>query len=331
MSKRGLLARGLSVWPLRSLLPRLVPRSALTGLTYHRIGEPDDLDPGLVSCTYDELRWQGQWLKRNTRVLHGSEIVPFLDGRLNTDKPATCITFDDGYADNLRAGEILREIDVPAIFFVVSSFVGSKVIPDWDRLAHAIRHSSNRRVEVEIDGKRLSVDTHDKELANKEALRFFRRLPVADQPRFLDELEKAAGTAAAAHPRPPLFMDWDQVRALAAMGHTVAAHTDTHPILSTVPAEQQRRELKISKERLESELSQKVDLFAYPVGQRSCFTAETQRLVAETGYTAAFSFYGGHNRVGEHNRFDLRRIPIAPEVTRPLFKARAMYTPLYDI
>src|ERR1700730_3804009 len=44
------------------------------------------------------------------------------------------ITFDDGYLDNFEvAVPILRRWGLPATFFIVTGFVGSKVVPFWDR------------------------------------------------------------------------------------------------------------------------------------------------------------------------------------------------------
>src|SRR5262249_48692534 len=44
------------------------------------------------------------------------------------------ITFDDGYRDNYDyAAPILREYNLPATFFVTTEFIGSNVVPWWDR------------------------------------------------------------------------------------------------------------------------------------------------------------------------------------------------------
>jgi peptidoglycan/xylan/chitin deacetylase (PgdA/CDA1 family) len=43
------------------------------------------------------------------------------------------ITFDDGYLDNYQvAAPILRKLDLPATFYVVTRFLESKIVPWWD-------------------------------------------------------------------------------------------------------------------------------------------------------------------------------------------------------
>lgn len=43
------------------------------------------------------------------------------------------ITFDDGYRDNYQiAAPILRKLDLPATFYVVTRFIESNVVPWWD-------------------------------------------------------------------------------------------------------------------------------------------------------------------------------------------------------
>ena len=68
MNKRELAARVLGTAPARALM-RLVGKPGLVCLTYHRIGELDDLDPSIISCSFEELEWQARWLQG--QVLQG--------------------------------------------------------------------------------------------------------------------------------------------------------------------------------------------------------------------------------------------------------------------
>jgi peptidoglycan/xylan/chitin deacetylase (PgdA/CDA1 family) len=73
---------------------------------------------------------------------------------------------------------------------------------------------------------------------------------------------------------------WRDVRALAAAGMEIGAHTDTHPVLARLPPAQQEHEMLASKRRIEDELGRAVTSFALPYGNRGTYTAATLDLAA---------------------------------------------------
>jgi len=78
------------------------------------------------------------------------------------------------------------------------------------------------------------------------------------------------------------------------MGMQVGAHTVSHPILRTLPREEARREIEVSKQVLEGLLGANVDLFAYPNGKPGeDYGPESVELVREAGFKAAVSTQWG--------------------------------------
>lgn len=63
----------------------------------------------------------------------------------------------------------------------------------------------------------------------------------------------------------------DELVALRQDGHTVGAHTHTHPVLSQVAPAHAQAEIRKSKEVLEALLDEPVEHFAYPFGLRRYF------------------------------------------------------------
>ncbi|REJ71922.1 MAG: polysaccharide deacetylase family protein [Planctomycetota bacterium] len=101
----------------------------------------------------------------------------------------------------------------------------------------------------------------------------------------------------------------------------IGGHTVTHPVLSRLPADEQHREVRRSKERIEAETGQPIKAFSYPVGQPDSFTAETQQIVSESGYRWAFSFYGGLNRPRTLDPLNIARKSVEAEMSPEMFRS----------
>ena len=69
-------------------------------------------------------------------------------------------------------------------------------------------------------------------------------------------------------------MNWDQVRQMRDWGFEIAAHTKNHVDLGKVSGKEALDEIQGSRERLEKELSESVDLFCYPYGRKEQITEE---------------------------------------------------------
>jgi peptidoglycan/xylan/chitin deacetylase (PgdA/CDA1 family) len=106
------------------------------------------------------------------------------------------------------------------------------------------------------------------------------------------------------------WMSWDQVRDLRRRGFEIGAHTKNHVDLGAVEEEEARVELRDSRQHLESELGQVVDLFAYPFGGERHMNATSRALVRSLGYRCCLSSHGGVVPDGS-DPFDLRRVPIS--------------------
>jgi glycosyltransferase involved in cell wall biosynthesis/peptidoglycan/xylan/chitin deacetylase (PgdA/CDA1 family) len=118
---------------------------------------------------------------------------------------------------------------------------------------------------------------------------------------------------------PQAHMTWDDVRSLAAQGFEIGSHTCSHADLGVVSLEQARREVRESRERIETELQQPVTLFAFPYGRQRNMRPDTLQAARET-YDVCCSAYGGHN-TAPADPANVRRIVISSGVTLLAFKA----------
>jgi peptidoglycan/xylan/chitin deacetylase (PgdA/CDA1 family) len=76
-----------------------------------------------------------------------------------------------------------------------------------------------------------------------------------------------------------------ELREIAAAGHTIGAHTHTHPVLTTLPQHAAREEIRICKEELASLMGRPPKHFAYPFGMRRHFSRSLRSYCRSIGFT----------------------------------------------
>jgi peptidoglycan/xylan/chitin deacetylase (PgdA/CDA1 family) len=111
-------------------------RSKMTIVAFHRIS--DEMHEDSLTCGTQKFEAFCRFFCKNFRVLPLSEQLAGC--RAGADLGGTLsLTFDDGYLDNFAvAAPILKNLGLPATFFVTTGFIGSRTIPAWDQ--HLNRH-----------------------------------------------------------------------------------------------------------------------------------------------------------------------------------------------
>jgi len=296
------------------MLEDMPQRRALIVLNYHRIGNADEtpFDSGVFSATAEQLESQISYFKSRFHMATLEEVFAMI----GDDVPrgtSVLITFDDGYLDNYTlAFPILRAQGVQGVFFLPTAFIGTGKLPWWDEIAYIVKHSVKEHIRLEYPepatfdrkgngGRRVSM----------QILRLFTQPAVKDPERFISELEKACEVSRPKGGTDRCFLDWQEAREMQEHGMAFGSHTHSHQILSKLSPELQQEEARCSREILERELNRKIDTLAYPVGLPHCFSPDTVSVLEQTGYRAAFSFYGGSNLPGKMQPFDIRRYGVA--------------------
>ncbi len=255
-------------------------------LIYHRVlPEPDPLLPDLPDVA--RFRWQMQLLADYFRPLPLAEAAQRLAGG---DLPprSVCVTFDDGYRDNLDCAlPVLEQFGIPVTVFVATGFLGDGMMFN-DRVVEGTRVAPG----PELDLTDLGLGCYPVRTVEERRAAIDQLLPAL---KYLAEAErdrKARVVAERAGYRPaePLMLDADGVRAMAARGVTIGAHTLSHPILAETPDAVAAEEISASKRVLEEMTGQPVTLFAYPNGRpgRDYGDGHVQ-MVKDAGFQAAVS------------------------------------------
>lgn len=258
--------------------------SRLLILIYHRVHpRPDAMFPGEVDA--ERFDWQMGLLRRYCHPLPLAEAVAGLrSGELPAR--AVAVSFDDGYADNARVAlPILRRHGIAATFFVAPGFLdGGRM---WnDSIIEAVRRAPGDRLDLTGFG-----------LGPVELGPEARRGPVAESiiatVKHLEPRERLARvtdfcSGLGIDLPSDLMMSSAQVRELADAGMEIGAHTMSHPILRTLPAEAARNEIRDSRDALERIIGPGVRAFAYPNGRPGDdYTERDREIVAELGFDYA--------------------------------------------
>lgn len=277
---------------LRATLRVLSPAGAsgrLTILIFHRVlAQPDPLFPDDPDVhRFDALcRWMSSWFRVIPLDVAAQHLV---DGTLPAR--AACITFDDGYADNHDlALPILVRHGLTATFFIATGFLdGGRM---WnDTVVEAVRGCLRDRLDITALGlPGAPVLDLSSEAARRQALHdVLGRIKYLPLVRRQDRADAFAALTGVRLPE-GLMMRRDQVRAMAAAGMQIGAHTVSHPILATLDDAAAANEVAKSRHELERIVQRDVRLFAYPNGKPGeDYLPRDVETVRRLGFLAAVS------------------------------------------
>lgn len=264
---------------MKSNLERLRRHSARlfsdgpTILMYHHVGESAAGDPWCLAVSPQRFREQLSVIRRHRQPMGLAELVRRHASR-ELPRNAVAITFDDGYASNLRiAKPALEEFAIPATVFVTSGFIDAEREPWWDQLADMLLGPTAlpEVLQLKCGGHALAFQQRhwprrQRMKAHREIHRLLVRQPEPEQQRMLDLLRgQIADQPAVADAR--RTMSTQELRTLGDGGLLeIGAHTVTHPSLTCLSPQQQYQEISCSKRELEAVLDRTVDGFAFPYG-----------------------------------------------------------------
>lgn len=108
-------------------------------------------------------------------------------------------------------------------------------------------------------------------------------------------------------------LTWDDIRYMRKKGFEIGSHTVNHVNLGEVSIETARREIRVCKEKIEAELGERIDKFAYPYGRRDAMREEIIQVLKENEFICCLSGYGGKvDR--DSDLFHLNRIAVYPSL-----------------
>jgi peptidoglycan/xylan/chitin deacetylase (PgdA/CDA1 family) len=251
----------------------------------------------------DHLRFLSRF-----RVLSLAEILDTLAAPGKQRKPAVAITFDDGYANNLLAAELLSDFNLPwAVFISTGKINQDRTIPLVE-LSLLLLHGN--ALKLEALGHHFSLRSHEERAEAFQTIR--RKLKTVPSEvrrvsmdhiahQFPDgEIERLLAEFPSVR-----LLSWEETRQLADSGVEIGSHGVDHEIHhSAQPRSVRLHELTESRVELEGQLDRACRFFAFPNGNYSNGSSSE---VENAGYELAFTTRAGTIVAGA-DRFLLPRL-----------------------
>ena len=198
------------------------------------------------------------------------------------------ISFDDGFRDIYEcAYPIFKKYNIPFTIYLTTAFPEGKAELWWIKLERLI----NQYTTLIVQGEEYRCETMEEknQVFNDLMQRIYH---CSDTP------SKVFGKWFANYQidMDNLTLTWDELAEMLSSGLlTLGSHTQSHPMLTKIPTDEVRTELKESKTIIEQHLSIPINHFSYPHSAYNMEIANELRLI---GYKSATLGYGGVIRKG---------------------------------
>ena len=250
--------------------------------------------------------------KSNYEIVSLSRVAKILNDNYKKKKFAV-LTFDDGYIDNyVHAYPIFKKHRVPFSIYVTTNFPDGNAILWWYILEDLILKEA--RIEFQLNGLEYQyscASLWQKEWAYQQIHGLILNGPSNDLNQRIrqvfknydiDFLKKTS----------ELALTWEQIREMSADPLVeIGAHTINHHALSKLTDSDVQKEIEGSRDKIESEINQKVEHFSYPFGTRNEAGQREFRVAKKCGFktsttTSIANIFKEHKDLLEQ----LPRIPV---------------------
>jgi peptidoglycan/xylan/chitin deacetylase (PgdA/CDA1 family) len=253
-------------------------------------------------------------LERQLRLVSAAfPVVPLeaLAGGKKALRPRVALTFDDGLRTNVEvAYPILKKLGLTATFFVCPGLIDSG---EW-----LWNHEARQRLLMLDKGSLAELATQVGAPADAE--RFVEWMKTLDLGRRRQVEKRIRAATPKFSPTPAQrhefdLAGWQELKALDPRVVTIGSHTMTHPILTSLTADETDSEMRESRFALEKRLEREVTLFCYPNGNLN----DRALASARRYYRTAVTVEPGTVR-DEADRHQLPRFAAHPRGTRRLVR-----------
>lgn len=280
-------------------------------LAYHRVADANSQFSNrlydLVCASPRKFDEQMRLLSDCFHPVSAEDVLNALNGGKPLPAQAVLVTVDDGYRDFKETiFPITQKYGIRPVLFVPTAYVGNGFFW-WDRLFNAINNTNLQEVETLLG--RFTLQDKAARLVAFDALADYVRTQPFEKAR--SDIEQLCNEITPdTNQNISYTLNWDELRALSVEGVTIASHTHNHPIMTHVPIENARDEIRVSLNLIKQQIGQPLPIFAYPDGRDYAVNKELALMLKDEGIQMAFTMSDRISRLKQDDpHFFPRLIP----------------------
>ena len=217
-----------------------------------------------------------KWLTvKNYKFISTNELFFFINSRVKQPGKLVCITFDDGWSNNMKLVNLIEKYNVPVTIFIPTEAVVEGNY--WFEYANMQGQKQFTGIKTKENFKKLPENVFAEKVKILKLKYSLKRSCIT-----LNEVKELKENKLI----------------------TIGSHSVTHPILNRCSFEKQEYELAESKRILRNWLFKDIEYLAYPNGD---FNQDTIEIAKKCGYKLGFSTELGKINVKKVNPFIIPR------------------------
>jgi peptidoglycan/xylan/chitin deacetylase (PgdA/CDA1 family) len=301
------------------LLRVFFPNRKVAILRYHAVVDPQEnfYTTPSISVSVREFEQHVRYFAKRYRILSLDEVIEALLAQRSLPRNAVVFTFDDGYADNFFAAEILKEYGGSGTFYLTANCIDRKE-PLWlAELHYLIRSARTAKFSLRYNGTTAELplkDEEDRQKAAREITRIIKSNNRTVREQVRQQLREQLAGAESGEVLDRIMLRWEQVEHMLRAGMVIGGHTLSHLNLPNAEPEDAFREITGCREVLEKKLKKPIRHFSVPnSGPYAYYNEAVKQMVGKSGFVSAV--VSAHGFV-DHNSdlLELRRIRTVPEL-----------------
>ncbi|MDZ7368180.1 MAG: polysaccharide deacetylase family protein [candidate division KSB1 bacterium] len=297
----------------------MFPNRRVAILRYHAVVDPQHCDyasPGICISPRD-FEKHVRYFARRYRIISLDDVIDTIRAGKPLPTNAVVFTFDDGYADNFFAAEILKRYNASGTFYLTVSCI-DRAEPFWLFEAnYLILKAKQPHLRLQALGAQIELNLTDaasKTAAIREVVKIIKSNNRAVRENIRQQLRQQLAGQEYRDAADRVMLTWEQVKEMLQNGMIIGGHTMTHLNLPNADPVDAQQEIWMSRVALEKKLNIPIRHFSVPnSGPYPYYNDRIKQMVKESGYVSSVTSMHGFVD-SKSDLLQLRRIRTVPEL-----------------